>query len=217
MANQQLAAIQQQLETKSDKSNIEFFGKMVPGEQKIYGVKTPDLNQIAKEFKVGGFELVASLWNSGALEEKIIAIKILEQIGGKDVERTLQMVREFAKKIDNWAVCDGLGMQALKGVRKTHTDEVFKLAAEYNRSKDSWKRRLSLVMVEWYTREPIHHPKIKRLMKSLETDHEYYVKKAVQWIKRNLIKKNQEPISLPAGRQARTKKEDKIRNQKNRS
>ncbi|HYJ37973.1 MAG TPA: DNA alkylation repair protein, partial [Chitinophagaceae bacterium] len=124
MTNQQLAAIQQILETKSDKSNIEFFGRMVPGEQKIYGVKTPDLNQIAKEFKVGGFELVASLWKSGALEEKIIAIKILEQIGGKDEERTLQMVKEFAKHIDNWAVCDGLGMQALKGVRKTHTDEI---------------------------------------------------------------------------------------------
>jgi 3-methyladenine DNA glycosylase AlkD len=189
MTSQQLAAIQQILESKSEQSKIEFFGKMVPGQQKIYGVKTPDLNQIAKEFKSGGFQLVAVLWKSGALEEKIIAIKILEQIGRNDVKQTVKLLKEFAKEIDNWAVCDGLGMQALKGVRKTHTEEIFRLAEEYNRAKDPWKRRLSLVMVEWYTREPVHHSRIKKLVKSLEDDPEYYVKKAVQWIKRNLSKK----------------------------
>ena len=186
--NQQLEAIQEQLSAKSDQSNIEFFGKMVPGKQKIYGVKTPQLNQLAKEFKNGGFELVTALWKSGALEEKIIAIKILERIGSKDVGKNLQLLKTFAKNIDNWAVCDGLGMQALKGVRKTKAEEIFKLAEQYNHSKDPWQRRLSLVMVEWYTRDPKFHPRIKRLVKSLENDDEYYVKKAIQWINRNLKK-----------------------------
>jgi len=186
---EQLAAIQERLFAKSDQSNIEFFSKMVPGKQKIYGVKTPELNQIAKEYKSGGFELVTALWKSGALEEKVIAIKILEQIGKKDVERTLKLVQEFARKIDNWAVCDGLGMQALKGVRKTNTEEIFALARVYSQSKDPWQRRLSLVMVEWYTRDNSLHTRIKSLVKSLQDDEEYYVKKAVQWINRNFAKK----------------------------
>ena len=132
--DQKLEDIQKRLAAKSDPSNIEFFGKMVPGKQRIYGVKTPDLNLLAKEFKVGGFQLAEALWKSGALEEKVIAIKILEQIGKKDAERTLKLIKVFAKKIDNWAVCDGLGMQALKGVRPTHTEEIFALAKKYNQS-----------------------------------------------------------------------------------
>jgi 3-methyladenine DNA glycosylase AlkD len=93
-----LTSIQQSLIEKSDRSNMEFFGKMVPGKQKIYGVKTPHLNQLAKEFKNGGFELAKELWDSGALEEKVIAIKILERIGSKDVEQTLRLVKDFQRK-----------------------------------------------------------------------------------------------------------------------
>ena len=125
---------------------------------------------------------------SGALDEKIIAIKIIEKTGKKDPVKLLSFFKQCAMKIDNWAVCDGLGMQFLRGVVKTHSDEIFKLAAEFNRSKDPWKRRLSLVMVEWFTRQRERHEEIKKLVKNLEQDEEYYVKKAVQWINRNLQK-----------------------------
>ena len=57
---------------------------MVPGKQKIYGVKTPVLNELAKKYKEGSFDLAKELWNSGALEEKIIAIKIVEKVGKTD-------------------------------------------------------------------------------------------------------------------------------------
>ena len=79
-------------------------------------------------------------------------------------------------------------MQGLKPILKTHQKEVFALAWKYNSSKDFWQRRLSLVLVEWYTRLPEHHTEIKKLIKNLETDDEYYVKKAVVWIKKNLKK-----------------------------
>jgi len=184
-----LTTIRERLKAKGDPAMIEFASKIVPGAKKIYGVKTPELNLIAKEFKIGGFDLVKKLWKSGALEEKIIAIKILEQIGGKNPRETLELVRQFSSQIDNWAVCDGLGMQALKGVRKKMGEEIFLLATKYNRSKNSWQRRLSLVMVEWYTRDPSYHNQIKRLVNAVENDEEYYVRKAVQWINRNFKKR----------------------------
>jgi 3-methyladenine DNA glycosylase AlkD len=79
-------------------------------------------------------------------------------------------------------------MQFLRGIVKTHAEEIFTLAAKYNRSKDPWQRRLSLVMAEWYTRHHDHHAEIKKLVKNLENDNEYYVKKAVVWINRNFTK-----------------------------
>lgn len=186
--SEQIKEIQRTLTERSDKGNIDFFQMMVPGEQKIYGVKTPVLNELAKKYKEGAFDLAEELWNAGALEEKIIAIKIIEKVGKTDPLRVLKLFKQFSKQIGNWAVCDGLGMQFLRGIVNTHQKEIFDLAFKLNRSKDLWQRRLSLVMVEWYTRKSETHKEVKELVKNLENDNEYYVKKAVVWIKRNLKK-----------------------------
>lgn len=186
--SKQLKEIRQSLSANAEKSNMEFFQKMVPGEQKIYGVKTPVLNELVKKYKSGSFVLAEELWNSGALEEKIIAIKILEKTGKTDPARLFKLFNRFSKEIDNWAVCDGLGMQFLRGIVKTHQQEIFALARKLNHSKDPWQRRLSLVMVEWYTRHADAHKEIKELVKTLENDKEYYVKKAVVWIRKNFAK-----------------------------
>jgi 3-methyladenine DNA glycosylase AlkD len=186
--SQQLKEIQSVLSSKAAKGNAEFFLKMVPGQQKIYGVKTPDLNLLAQQYKTYSFALAEELWKSGALEEKIIAIKIIEKTGKTDPTKLLRLFKQFSRSIDNWAVCDGLGMQFLRGVVKTHASEIFAVAAEFNHSRDPWQRRLSLVMVEWYTRMKQYHPEIKKLVKELENDDEYYVKKAVIWIKKNFAK-----------------------------
>jgi len=184
--NNYLKEIQQVLRANSSERDKAFFQRVVPGKQKTYGVKAPVLNVIARRYKEGGFELARDLWQSGALEEKLIAIKITERIGRTDPRRLLRMFRLFSKQIDNWAVCDGLGMQFLRGIVKTHRVEIFEIAKKLNRSRDPWRRRLSLVMVEWYTREAQAHDDINALVKNLENDQENYVKKAVSWIKRNL-------------------------------
>src|SRR5947207_8132071 len=119
MSNQ-LKEIQKALQSSSEKSNIEFLKKMVPGKQKMYGVKTPVLNNIVKKYKEYSFDLAEELWNSGALEEKIIAIKILEKKGKTDQLRLLKLFKRFSTQIDNWAVCDALGMQFMRGIIKSH-------------------------------------------------------------------------------------------------
>jgi len=185
---EQLREIQRVLKANSSESSKEFLEKMVPGRQKMYGVKTPVLNDLVKKHKPGSFDLAEELWKSGALEEKIIAIKILEKTGKSNPNRLLTLFKRFSKQIDNWAVCDGLGMQFLRGIVKTHQEKIFEIARKFNRSRDPWQRRLSLVMVEWYTRHGNLHPEIKELVEYLENDKEYYVKKAVIWIKRNFKK-----------------------------
>src|SRR5437762_10875386 len=160
----QLKEIQQALKVNSSELNKDFFQKMVPGKQKMYGVKTPILNELVKKYKNGSFDLAEELWNSGALEEKIMAIKILEKSGKTNPDRLLKLFKQFSKQIDNWAVCDGLGMQFIRSIVKTHQQEIFDLASKLNRSKDPWQRRLSLVMVEWWTRIPGAHLEIKKLV-----------------------------------------------------
>lgn len=186
--SQQLKEIQKILSLHASAEAKASHQKFVPSNEKIYGIRMPFLNELATKYKSGGFDLTEELWKAGALEEKVLAVKILGKIAKKDPERSLKMVQLFAKNIGNWAVCDAIGMQGLKPILKTHQKEIFELAKKYNQSTDFWQRRLSLVLVEWYTRVKALHPEIKKLVKNLEKDEEYYVKKAIVWINKNFKK-----------------------------
>ena len=186
--SEHLNAIQKILKANSSAEARVSHQKFVPGGEKIYGVRMPFINELAGKNKTGGFDLVEELWKAGALEEKVLAIKILGKIAKKDPERSLKMIEMFSRNIGNWAVCDAIGMQGLKPILKTHQQPIFELAKKYNKSPDFWKRRLSLVLVEWYTRIKTLHPEIKKLVRALENDDEYYVKKAIVWINKNLEK-----------------------------
>ncbi len=184
----ELKKIQLVLKEKSNAGAIAAYKKFVPGTMKVYGVRTPELNELSKQFKAGGFELIKTLWDAGALEEKLIAVKILQKIAKQDAARSLALVEYFAPGIDNWAVCDAIGMQALQTINKTHQKEIFALAKNYNKSANFWERRLSLVLMEWYTRDASSHAAISKLVMPLKDDKEYYVKKAVVWINKNFAK-----------------------------
>ena len=149
--SQQLKDIQIILTTNSSPEARAAHQRFVPGTDKIYGVRMPFINELAGRYKSGGFDLIDALWLAGALEEKLLAVKILGKIAKKDPERSLKTVQMFAENIGNWAVCDAIGMQGLKPILKTHDKQIFTLAKKYNQSADFWQRRLSLVLVEWYT------------------------------------------------------------------
>ena len=186
--NTDLKTIQKILKEKSTPEALAAQKKFVPGVTKIYGVRNSELNELSNQFKSASFNLIKQLWDPGAYEEKLLAAKILQKIAKKDADKSLQLIKYFAPGIDNWAVCDTVGMQCLQTILKTHPKEIFALAKKYNRSANFWERRLSLVLVEWYTRDKTLHAEIKKLIEPLENDEEYYVKKAVVWINKNFTK-----------------------------
>lgn len=183
-----LKQIQQELKSHSTKEAKAAALKFVPGVTKIYGIRIPVLNELAKKYKEGGFELVRELWNSGAFEERIMAAKILNRICKKDPDHSLKLVSGFSKDISDWAVCDSIGMQSLKPISKIKQKEIFALSGKLINSKNFWERRLSLVIIEVFTKDKSLHPEILKRVKLLENDEEYYVRKAVDWIKRNIKK-----------------------------
>jgi 3-methyladenine DNA glycosylase AlkD len=162
--------------------------KFVPGLEKAYGTRAPVINALAKQYKDRDFNLVEELWQGEHIEEKILAGKLLGQIAKKNPEKTLTLIKKFSKDISDWAVCDTLGMQGPKKLNKSHAKEIFQISNTLIHSKNLWQRRLALVLVEWYTRDKKFHPAIKQLVKKVENDKEYYVKKAVVWINRNFSK-----------------------------
>ena len=183
-----LQQIQKELEEHSTPEGKAAAMKFVPNAQKVYGIRTPVLNMMAKKYKDGGFELVKELWDSGAFEEKLLAAKLLNVICKKDPLLSLKLVSAFSKDIADWAVCDTLGMQSLKPVAKKIQSGMFDLSGKLIKSKNLWERRLSLVIIEVFTKDKLLQPEILKRVKMLENDEEYYVRKAVEWIKRNFRK-----------------------------
>src|SRR6187455_3363662 len=139
--------------------------KFVPNAEKVYGIRTPVLNVMAKKYKEGGFELVKELWKSGAFEEKLLAAKLLNVICKKDPMLSIKLVTRFTKDISDWAVCDAMGMQSLKPVAKKIQNEIFALSAKLIKSKNLWERRFSLVIIEVFTKDRSLQPEIMKRVK----------------------------------------------------
>jgi DNA alkylation repair enzyme len=95
---QEVKEIQQKLLSSGKTTHVEFTHRIVPGSEKIYGVKTPVLNAIAAKYRSGSFDLAEKLWESGALEEKIIAIKIIEKTGKLDPSKSIRPFETIRKE-----------------------------------------------------------------------------------------------------------------------
>jgi len=183
-----LEEIQKELRDRSSLKARQAFHKFVPGSQNVYGVRLPLINEMARRHKEGGFPLVESLWKAGAFEERLLAAKILALVSKKDPARALSLVSKFSKEVSDWAVCDTLGQQSIRPIAKLKEKQILGLSGRWVKSPRAWQRRLSLVLLEGYSREARLHPIIRARLKKLEGDRDPYVRKAVEWTKRNLKK-----------------------------
>ena len=186
--SERVSSIKQALAANSDEKAKGAVKKFVPTSQHVYGVRLPLLNQIAKEHREGGFELAEALWKSGAFEEKLLAAKLLGSSCKKDPDRALTLAKSFAAQISDWAVCDTLGMQGVKGIAIEKPIELFAWSNKLVKSSNLWERRLSLVLLTHFVKDRNSRTQIEKTLARLSGDKEHYVKKAVEWLQKDLRK-----------------------------
>src|SRR6185295_18928947 len=151
--SERVSSIKQALAANSDEKAKGAVKKFVPTAQHVYGVRLPLLNQLAKEHRECGFELAEALWKSGAFEEKLLAAKLLGSSCKKDPDRALTLAKKFAAEINDWAVCDTLGMQGVKGIALEKQIELFAWSNKLVKSKNLWERRLGLVLLAHFVKD----------------------------------------------------------------
>ena len=186
--SERVSSIKQALAANSDEKAKGAVRKFIPTSQHVYGVRLPLLNQIAKEHREGGFELVEALWKSGAFEEKLLAAKLLGSSCKKDPDRALTLAKTFAAQISDWAVCDTLGMQGVKGIASEKQIELFAWSNKLVKSRNLWERRLGLVLLTHFVKDRNSRTQIEKTLARLAGDKEHYVKKAVEWLQKDLRK-----------------------------
>lgn len=185
--SQHLSSIKQELVAKSDSKAKAAFKEFIPASQRVYGVLVPFLNQIAKEHREGGFELAEALWKAGAFEERVLAAKVLGKSCKNDPDRAIKLAKRFARQIRDWVVCDTLGMQGLRAIASTKRQELLAWSNDLAKSKNPWERRLALVLLTNFIKDKGSYPQIKKTLVRLSDDKAHYVKKAAEWIQRDLL------------------------------
>jgi len=184
--NQLITEIRKFLKEKSDNKARESWRKFVPTSEKVYGVYLTEINKIVSKYVSGDFKLVKELWKSGYLEERLLAAKILGKICKKDPEKTLELIKKFIGDIENWALCDTLATQGIREIAKIKQKEIFELSRKLIKSKNLWKRRFGIVLLINFKKERSLRKEIDAIIKQMENDNEYYVKKAVEWLKKEI-------------------------------
>ena len=181
-----LAAIRETFAAAASEEGVAAARKFVPTSTKVYGVRMPVINGLVREHKAGSFELVRALWQSGMFEERLLAAKLLAAIAAKDPAQTLALIEQFSFEVSDWAVCDTIGMQAVKAIRTKQEAAIIQLAKRLVRAKGMWQRRLGIVILTHYAKQPARRAVVRKIVQPLRAEKEHYIRKALAWLDRDL-------------------------------
>lgn len=142
-----------------------------------------------KSFGPELFSDMQKLWyESDIFDAKTIAVYWLDKQKIEFLLKNYKKILAWANDIDNWAHSDGLC--SIYAQMFEHSPRlILPTYLKWNRHKNSWLRRCSMVGVFYYSRSRKAHPSLalaKRLVSPHFTSQEYYVQKGVGWALREM-------------------------------
>lgn len=106
----------------------------------------------------------------------------------EQLEAMWPVVVGWQDSVDDWGLCDALAKVYTK-ILVVSPEKVYKVLQQWNKDKDLWKRRQSVVSLLYYSRTKkvyLAFGRIEPLITALLADKEYYVQKGVGWALREL-------------------------------
>lgn len=175
---------------------------VAPGVDKLYGVKVPQLRKLSKGIlkKYGKtmdpiLEIADSCWSTGSREHELLALFLLAGTRLSPSERWDVGVR-YLPNVNNWESCDQLCM-ALLGQALAEDSQYMDELEGWVEDENQWVRRAALVAPVYLRRATFSSSlaqrldqRTLRLAEKLLNDPEKYIRKAVDWTVREVIKRH---------------------------
>jgi len=185
-----------------DEGYLEDMRTVVPGVGEVIGVRVPQLRVLAAQI-AGAYrgeaefllDLARRCWGRGSREHRMIALFILARMKKLSPQARWSMAEIFLPDVQDWETCDQL-CAALSG-QALAEDAVYMDQLESWAGDDNfWVRRVAIVSTVLLRRARFD----AELARSLDTrtlkmcerlldDQEKYIRKAVDWALRELIKR----------------------------
>ena len=178
--------LKENVDEKSKENSQRFFKEKIDA----YGVKMPVVNKISKENfkelktldKTEIFELIEVLWQSGVLEESIVACNwaysLRKYYEPKDFSRFKRWIERY---INNWASCDTFCNHTVGEFIEMYPDFLLELQ-EFTKSENRWMRRASAVSLIIPARKGLFLDTIFRITDNLLLDSDDLVQKGYGWM-----------------------------------
>lgn len=184
-----------------DEKTAKNYIRLIPDTGKFYGVPKPKLwiiaSQISKFIQKNpekAEKLIYPLWNEESYEARQIAGKSLEKFGPKHPEICLNFISYALPGLNNWSICDSLGIYAVEPLLFLDPQLVLPLSKTCIKSDELWTRRFGVVILRGYRKIKIT-PEVFALLDKVMVDEEKDVKKAVSWILRMVTKSNGDEVA----------------------
>lgn len=191
------SAIKKRLREHSSKEKaaiLQRFFKTGPGEYAqgdiFIGVVVPDTRKIVKEYLNITVSEVQKLLRSPVHEERLAALLILVSQFNSANRKTQNKIYDFylrnAQYINNWDLVDLTAHHIIGGFLKGRGKYMLR---ELAKSKNLWKRRMSIVATYYYIRENDFKQTLE-ISDMLIGDKEDLIHKAVGWMLREVGKRD---------------------------
>lgn len=135
----------QQLVLLSESGYREFSASLVPGEEKMLGVRLPKLRQIAKELAKGNWE--DELETEDMFFEEVMLRGMMIGYATKTMEpaQAMSYINDFIPCVHNWSVCDSVFMKM--DVLKKNRDLTWEFIQPYLESGKEFSVRVALIIM----------------------------------------------------------------------
>ena len=190
--------LQQNIDAKTSESTQHFFKEKV----KFYGVRTPTVNKISRAYfaliesktKSEILGLCENLWQSGFIEESIIACRwsyfIRQSYEPSDFRVFEKWVNIY---VNNWASCDTLCNHSIGKHIEMYPEFVARLKT-FAQSNNRWMRRAASVSLIVPARKGKFLNEILEIADVLLLDKDDLVQKGYGWLLKTAGEANQQKI-----------------------
>lgn len=169
--------IKEKLFSLADTEYKEFSSALIPGEDKMLGVRLPELRKIAKEIAKGNWREFLSQPDDEYFEYTLLQGMVIGAAKMELSER-FDYISAFVPRIHNWSVCDSFCV-GLKFAKK-YQSETWEFLLPYLGSTDEYSVRFGVVMLLVHF---INKEYIDRVIAALDNACQdyYYTQMAVAW------------------------------------
>jgi len=132
-------------------------------------------------------EVADRLFSGSVLEEKIVAVFLLEKLDGEFGDSEFKLFETWLDRVSSWADHDAL-VHDLIGPMIASKPARAKTVFRWAKSSNRWHRRAACVALIRGSRAKMFFPEIKRLSDSLLEDEDDMVQKGLGWLLRETAK-----------------------------
>lgn len=200
--NKQLAAFRTRLREASDPERAEKGKSYLKSPFKFFGNKVPFIGDLAKEFRQENkradktyiFGLAERLWGSEYHEEKILAVKLLEQYPQYLDIVAMPMLEKMLSASTGWDHVDGISIYLVGEVLKKDK-AAYAYIKKWKGSNNFWMRRASLISQILLLRKGVGDRGLFfGFAEEMIEEKEFFIRKAIGWALREMTKASPDEV-----------------------